>query len=78
MEREKSQFTTQRLLRLLDKDLVSVVIGGILLIFMSIAMLLLIRYGQVEARLFESAFLILLGFFFGQGASSRVQKSDNS
>lgn len=65
----EAETKTQRIVRLLDRDLVSVIIGGVLLIIICIALIWLIARGTVEARLIESAFLILLGFFFGQGVS---------
>jgi DNA-binding transcriptional MerR regulator len=64
---KKAERWTQTIVRLLDRDLVSVLIGGILLIVICIALIWMIAHGMVEARLLESAFLILLGFFFGQG-----------
>ena len=69
LEQQRVNFQTARIERLFDRDLVSVIIGGVLLIIITIALIIMMAYGKIEVRLIESAFLILLGFFFGQGIS---------
>ena len=77
---KEAETKTQRIVRLLDRDLVSVIIGGILLIILGVAMVVLIARGTVSSDLLETAFLILLGFFFGSAvpaARAASTKSDN-
>ena len=69
---------TQRIIRLMDKDIVAVVIGGILLIIFGIALLAMMLYGKVDTQLVESVFFILLGYFFGQGVAGRIGQGDRS
>jgi hypothetical protein len=68
----EAETKTQRIVRLLDKDLVSVLIGGALLIIITVSLIVMMGRGVVESRLLENAFLILLGYFFGQGAGVRT------
>lgn len=68
----ESETKTRRIIRLLDKDLVSVLIGGVLLIILTVSLIVLMSRGIVEPRLLENAFLILLGYFFGQGVGARI------
>ena len=73
-ELRKAQEKTDRIIRLLDRDLVAVIIGGILLLILGIALIVLIYNDKVEPTLLESAFFVILGFFFGQGVS-RVRRT---
>ena len=56
----------------------SVLIGGILLIVIVIALVIMIFYGKVDARLLESTFFVLLGFFFGQGVAARGHRKTDA
>jgi len=66
---KEAEQKTKRMLRFFDRDLVAVIIGGVLLLIISIALIFMIASEKVEPSLLENAFLILLGFFFGQGAA---------
>lgn len=75
LQEQKIETQTQRIIRLLDKDLVSVLIGGTLLLIITISLIVMMSRGLVESRLLENAFLILLGYFFGQGVGARTNNA---
>jgi len=69
-EKLKDQ-ASKRWARWFGRDFVAVVIGAALLFILGISILWMIPSGHFEPRVIESAFLILLGFFFGQKVLSK-------
>lgn len=67
-QRSRAWFIQQ----VLDRRMVASFVGGILLFILVLALLIAAFLGKTEMSIVENAFLIILGYFFGQVASGGV------
>jgi hypothetical protein len=62
--------------RVLEKNLIASFIGGILLFIVMITLIIAMFMGKVDTNIVENAFLVLLGYFFGQVTAKSSESSE--
>jgi hypothetical protein len=78
---KEQERTSRKWISLANKDLVAALVGGFLLIIITVAListLFITNINSAGLEILKSGFMVLLGFFFGQGLKSQESKSSNN
>ncbi|KAA2223097.1 hypothetical protein [Chryseobacterium sediminis] len=59
------------ILKFLDRESIASIIGSVLLLFMGICLLVMMFLGREPIKIVESAFLLILGYFFGHSKNNK-------
>lgn len=60
-------------LRILGRESVASILGGVILLLMCLSLLLAMFFGLKPSTVIESAFLLILGYFFGHSVSKKSE-----
>ncbi|MGW4771834.1 hypothetical protein ACWEO2_27820 [Nocardia sp. NPDC004278] len=74
IELQKRRWEMRR--SMLDREPAAVLIGGLLLVVIGVALLIAMFTHTAVPEIVSSAFLLILGFFFGQTTSSKGRSGD--
>lgn len=58
------------------RESVASLVGGILLLALATTMIIAMFSGTTVSEIVSNAFLVILGYFFGQAVRERVEKSE--